>query len=1047
METPSGPSPRLVVTKIKGCTMVNQYLVVQYLGRGTSGKVFLCMDVLDRRLYAVKIVKKTPSEEALTPGTSQAGSPKFVATNDQAAAADPNEGYDNAPNGSNRDGGGAGDDSPSNNTNENTNGGDGAFRGRPIQPRGRVRKRQFDPIEDLRREIAIMRGAGVHRNVVALREVVDDPSTNKMLIVMEYCEGGPVMTRAGLDRGRKIPEEVARPYFRDMLTGLAYLHSQRVIHGDLKPENALMAATGRVLLSDFGCSKILPAGEEILDRCNGTPAFLAPEMMHPGARYRGRAADVYGLGVCLFTFLFGRIPFLAGTIAELFEVVRTQELSFPDEPEVSPEVKALLQRLLEKNPDARYTLVDAAMDPWTTDGGRLPPAVPVVRAAVEPPTADEGDSVLNSPPALKRTNNARDGEVQAKSYEVLGSTLLDGDEALNALIQKEELEVVKFKAGQWLVRQGDRSNHMFYVLRGHVEVLYCPSEIVLEEESESPKSPESNEEPPSNNPSTREEPTPSLRAASSNAVPPLVPVLQLPQRTLPPAVGVGEEQQELSRLSPFAAAAGVPATSPATAPPSNNNITDANNGPTFTTTTSGTQEQPSSHSVAVPLSPPVPPLPRYTPRQDTSPPRHHNTYSSPSRIQHTSPPRRLFSGGIDQQPSGGYISPRRLGTGAWAAVAASPEPSPRMMEQPGSLSSSFHLSVGATSPNGAGYIWGQSSGISAVTTPQSTPGMTPLPSARDGESISTTAGKRYYSSSTPAGSPSPEIGSGSGSASASEAVQSGLPAHSVASTSRVEFSTPRADAQVLGDGPRQGEVGGGGMTTGITPGLPPLPSTKLNWSPPKSSQGGGGGGTTTNSTTSGVVAPATAVTNGSNVINNGTTTGTWRPYSGSSWAGPGQPSRPFSGASEGSGLSSDLDSSSSRLNGYRDSPLRQRLMRGTDLATTLAEAAEEALGFTNTLKRENKEYLLALRGEGDFLGETALIGGSSLRRSASLRSKGDVKAVIIPYATAKEHFKKHPLAKQRLAELVWARQSETIVLECLLRFGSVATDLRERTRK
>lgn len=76
-------------------------------------------------------------------------------------------------------------------------------------------KRKRNPIEDLRREVAIMRKLR-HKNIVVLQEVVDDPHGNKMLLVMDYMEGGPVMTREALDRGRCIPEPLALQYFRDM---------------------------------------------------------------------------------------------------------------------------------------------------------------------------------------------------------------------------------------------------------------------------------------------------------------------------------------------------------------------------------------------------------------------------------------------------------------------------------------------------------------------------------------------------------------------------------------------------------------------------------------------------------------------------------------------------------------------------------------------------------------------------------------------------------------------------------------------------------------
>ena len=65
-------------------------------------------------------------------------------------------------------------------------------------------------------QLANRRSIHAEEGISNLQEVVDDPGGNKMLLVMDYMEGGPVLTREGLERGRRIPEPLALQYFRDM---------------------------------------------------------------------------------------------------------------------------------------------------------------------------------------------------------------------------------------------------------------------------------------------------------------------------------------------------------------------------------------------------------------------------------------------------------------------------------------------------------------------------------------------------------------------------------------------------------------------------------------------------------------------------------------------------------------------------------------------------------------------------------------------------------------------------------------------------------------
>jgi calcium/calmodulin-dependent protein kinase kinase 2 len=214
-----------------------------------------------------------------------------------------------------------------------------------------------DPLAALRREVDIMR-ALQHPNLVRLFEVIDDRVSDKVLMVVEYCEGGALVRPGQLTPERRMPEPIAQFYFRQMAAGLAYLHGNNVVHGDMKPENVLLAGDATVKIADFGQSQFLnDGGHTTFKQTLGTPAYLAPEVC-AGREYRGQPADVWALGISLYYLIFGELPFGVpdhGGVLDLYDAIASGPVTYPSGVTVSFQLQHLFGHLLCYNPDARIS--------------------------------------------------------------------------------------------------------------------------------------------------------------------------------------------------------------------------------------------------------------------------------------------------------------------------------------------------------------------------------------------------------------------------------------------------------------------------------------------------------------------------------------------------------------------------------------------------------------------------------------------------------------------------------------------------------------------
>ncbi|TKA51975.1 hypothetical protein B0A53_05059 [Rhodotorula sp. CCFEE 5036] len=175
-------------------------------------------------------------------------------------------------------------------------------------------------------------------------------SAEELFLVMDYKGGGEVFQHLQRDGGR-FGEDKVRFYVAEIVLALDFLHSKNIVYRDLKPENCLLDGSGHVVLCDFGLSKVLDSADAKCRTLCGTTSFLAPEvLLDVGYSY---PADWWSLGVLLFEMCFGWSPFYAESRIEEYERILQMEIKIPNKRGYGPEVKDLLLKLLERDPEKR----------------------------------------------------------------------------------------------------------------------------------------------------------------------------------------------------------------------------------------------------------------------------------------------------------------------------------------------------------------------------------------------------------------------------------------------------------------------------------------------------------------------------------------------------------------------------------------------------------------------------------------------------------------------------------------------------------------------
>ncbi|XP_048812134.1 death-associated protein kinase 2 isoform X3 [Lagopus muta] len=218
--------------------------------------------------------------------------------------------------------------------------------------------------EEIEREVDILQQT-LHANIIKLHDIYENKTD--VVLILELVSGGELFDF--LAQKESLSEEEATRFIKQILDGVNYLHSKKIAHFDLKPENIMLLDKNipipHIKLIDFGLAHKIEDGVEFKN-IFGTPEFVAPEIVN--YEPLGLAADMWSIGVITYILLSGASPFLGETKQETLANITAVNYEFDEEffSNTSDLAKDFIRKLLVKDTRKRLTIQEALSHPWIT---------------------------------------------------------------------------------------------------------------------------------------------------------------------------------------------------------------------------------------------------------------------------------------------------------------------------------------------------------------------------------------------------------------------------------------------------------------------------------------------------------------------------------------------------------------------------------------------------------------------------------------------------------------------------------------------------------
>ncbi|NWT77649.1 STK36 kinase, partial [Lanius ludovicianus] len=209
-------------------------------------------------------------------------------------------------------------------------------------------------LKNLQREIEIVRDLH-HPNIIQMLDSFE--TAKEVVVVTDYAEGELFQI---LEDDGSLPEDQVQTIAAQLISALYYLHSHRILHRDMKPQNILLGKDGVVKLCDFGFARAMSIHTMVLTSIKGTPLYMSPELVEE--RPYDHRADLWSVGCILYELFVGTSPFYTNSIFQLVSRIIKDPVKWPMT--MSPVFKNFLQGLLMKDPHQRLSWPELLSHPF-----------------------------------------------------------------------------------------------------------------------------------------------------------------------------------------------------------------------------------------------------------------------------------------------------------------------------------------------------------------------------------------------------------------------------------------------------------------------------------------------------------------------------------------------------------------------------------------------------------------------------------------------------------------------------------------------------------